>query len=65
MCPFLDSSDARCASHLTLANIARAFAHCADQFAVCPIYRALAAEPVLVDDARYESLADRGLLVAS
>jgi hypothetical protein len=65
VCPFLDRSDARCDSHLTLANIARAFAHCADQYTVCPIYRALTAEPVCSDDARYESVGARGLLVAS
>ena len=65
MCPFLDRSDARCDSHLTLANIARAFAHCADQYTVCPIYRAMASEPISSDDARYEPLAAGGLLVAS
>jgi hypothetical protein len=65
VCPFLDRSDARCDSHLTLANIARAFAHCADQYSVCPIYRAMMAEPISSDDGRYESLGARGLLVAS
>ena len=39
MCPMLDKSDARCATHLTLANISRAFAHCADQYEQCPIYQ--------------------------
>ena len=39
MCPMLDKSDARCAAHLTLANISSAFAHCADQYEQCPIYQ--------------------------
>jgi hypothetical protein len=65
VCPFLDQSDARCDSHLTLANLARAFAHCADEYTVCPIFRAMRAEPVASDDGRYEPVGVRGLLVAS
>ena len=59
----LEKCDARCATHLTLANISSAFAHCADQYEQCPIYletiaqlldhvcqyrETTAAEPVLV-----------------
>lgn len=39
MCPMLEKSDARCATHLTLANISSAFAHCADRYEQCPIYQ--------------------------
>ncbi len=39
MCPFLEKTDPRCATHLTLANISRAFAHCAGQYARCPVYQ--------------------------
>ena len=40
----LDKSDVRCATHLTLANISSAFAHCADQYEQCPVYRKAIAE---------------------
>ena len=43
MCPFIDSADARCANHLTVRNVARAFAHCADHYRVCPVYQQLIA----------------------
>jgi hypothetical protein len=46
VCPFVDKSDVRCATHLTLANLARAFAHCADEYTVCPIYAQLQRELV-------------------
>ncbi len=62
----LDKSDARCATHLTLANISSAFAHCADQYEQCPIYRQALAE--LLDDnaCQYkETTAAVGILVAS
>ena len=49
MCPFLDKSDARCAAHLSLASLASAFAHCADRFCDCPVYQALAKEPICDD----------------
>jgi hypothetical protein len=65
VCPFLDSSDARCATHLTLANIARAFAHCADQYSVCPVYQALLAESIS-DGGKYEESASAlGVLAAT
>ncbi len=65
MCPFLDRPDARCATHLTLANLPRAFRHCADQYTLCPIYQKLVGE--LISDAwEYEeSDAPAGVLVAS
>jgi hypothetical protein len=43
VCPFVDKADARCAPHLTLGNLARAFAHCADHYTECPVYRELIA----------------------
>ncbi|MDY6913040.1 MAG: hypothetical protein SVT52_01085 [Planctomycetota bacterium] len=49
MCPFLDKSDVRCAAHLTLANLATAFAYCADRFADCPVYQALVQERITND----------------
>ena len=53
MCPFLNKSDARCASHLTLANLPTAFAYCADRFADCPVYQALVLERI-ADDPTHE-----------
>lgn len=44
VCPMLENADARCATHLTLANISSAFAHCADQYESCPVYRKAIAE---------------------
>ncbi len=44
MCPLVDASDTRCATHLTLNNIFRAFAHCADRYTECPVYRELIAK---------------------
>ncbi len=41
MCPFVNKTDARCGAHLTLGNLAQAFAHCADCYTDCPIYREL------------------------
>lgn len=64
MCPMLDKSDARCATHLTLANISRAFAHCADQYGQCPIYQQTVAE-MLDHVCQYqETTAAAGVLVA-
>jgi len=44
VCPFVEKSDVRCATHLTLANLTRAFAHCADEYRVCPVYAQLQRE---------------------
>ncbi len=44
MCPFVEKADPRCATHLTLRNLYRAFAHCADRYSSCPVYQALNAE---------------------
>lgn len=65
MCPFLEKADARCATHLTLANLPRAFRHCADQYALCPVYRRLVGE--LICDARKHeaSPAPVGVLAAT
>ena len=61
MCQLVDASDTRCATHLTLNNIFRAFAHCADRYCECPVYRELLAKA-----GSYESEdAERVLLRAS
>ena len=61
----LDKSDARCATHLTLANISSAFAHCADQYEQCPIYRQTLSE-LLDNVCQYkETTTAVGILVAS
>jgi hypothetical protein len=41
MCPFLEESNPLCAAHLTMSNIAEAFAHCADKYEQCPVYAQL------------------------
>ncbi|MCK4276775.1 MAG: hypothetical protein KAX78_09695 [Phycisphaerae bacterium] len=44
MCPFVNSDDRRCSTHLTLENIAIALAHCANRYTDCPIFHELLAE---------------------
>lgn len=61
MCPFVDDGDVRCAARMTLANLVRAFAHCADDYEACPIYRELIAH----GREYHESEADAGVLAAS
>lgn len=39
MCPLVDKSNSRCATHLTLANLSCAFAHCAGEYDDCPVYK--------------------------
>lgn len=64
MCPMLENSDVRCATHLTLANISSAFAHCADRYEQCPIYKRTVAE-MLDHVCQYqETAAAGGVLVA-
>lgn len=64
MCPMLEKSDARCATHLTLANISSAFAHCADRYEQCPIYQQTVAG-MLDHVCQYqETTAAAGVLVA-
>jgi len=65
VCPFVDKSDARCATHLTLANLTRAFAHCAGDYTVCPIYEQLVNEMVSDGFDYEESGVAAGLLAAS
>ncbi|MFB3890964.1 MAG: hypothetical protein ACE15C_02945 [Phycisphaerae bacterium] len=61
MCPLVDVSNPRCAPHLTLNNIIRAFTHCADRYSECTVYRELVAKA-----GEYESdRATRALLRAS
>lgn len=64
MCPFVEQSDARCATHLTLANLTRAFAHCADEYTHCPVYRQMLAE-LQPHACNYEQPAATVLLAAS
>lgn len=64
MCPFVDKSDARCATHLTLANIASAFAHCADEYTVCPVYGKLVTELIVHGCEHEESARPAAVLAA-
>lgn len=41
MCPFVDNSYTRCAAQMTLRNLTRAFALCADRYVECSCYREL------------------------
>lgn len=43
-CPFLNRSDARCATHLSLGGLTDAFDHCFDRYPTCGAYRELLAE---------------------
>ncbi len=56
MCPFVNKSDLRCATHWTLRNLPQAFHHCADRFSVCPVYRCLIRE--LCTDGQYRKDAE-------
>ena len=61
VCPFLDRADARCATHMTLADIGYAFAYCANNYTDCPLYRELLADGTRCD----EPQAEMPLLAAS
>ena len=64
MCPFVNKSDIRCATHWTLRNLPQTFSHCADRFSVCPVYRTLIRE--LCTDAKDRQYAEAaGGLVAA
>ena len=65
MCPFVDKSDARCATHLTLANLCRAFAHCAGEYTLCPVYEKLVTDLVSHGCAYEQSAVAVGLRAAS
>ncbi len=43
MCPYLEKSDSRCATHLNMRNIVQAYAHCAGCYQNCSVYRELQA----------------------
>lgn len=60
VCPYIEKDDVRCADHLTMRNVAHAFAHCADNYAQCPVYQRLKAQ-----QGRYEPAYAARLLVAS
>ena len=43
-CPFLNRSDRRCSSFLSLDRITHAFDHCFGEYKACPVYLELLAE---------------------
>ena len=43
-CPFLNRSDRRCSSFLSLDRIAHAFDHCFGEYKTCPVYLELLVE---------------------
>ena len=43
-CPFLNRSDRRCSSFLSLDRISHAFDHCFGEYKACPVYLELLAE---------------------
>ena len=43
-CPFLNRTDARCATHFSLDQLGHAFAYCFGQYSSCPMYAELLAE---------------------
>ncbi|HNX26723.1 MAG TPA: hypothetical protein PKK48_04880 [Phycisphaerae bacterium] len=43
VCPLVEKSNPRCASHMTFRNISQMFAHCAGEFNSCPIYKEMQA----------------------
>ena len=55
MCPLVDISNPECAEHLTLNNIASAFAYCADRYGACPVYKSLIARIGTYESLRAES----------
>jgi hypothetical protein len=61
VCPFVNKADRRCAAHWTLRNLSQAFTHCADRYAVCPVYRMLIQE--LFNDAQGHKEADAAIRV--
>jgi hypothetical protein len=65
LCPFINKSDIRCATHWTLRNLTQTFSHCADRFAVCPVYRNMVRELCTDAQDRQHVTAERSLLAAS
>ncbi len=57
-CPFLNRADYRCANHLSLEKLDRAFDHCFGQYQACPTYQEMLGE-------RRRSQPDGGHLAAS
>jgi len=47
----VDKADPRCAAYLTMQNLSRAFALCADRYTACPIYQELLTEERKHDEA--------------
>ena len=43
MCPLVNKADPRCGAQLTLRNVTRAVAYCANRYTACPIYQDLIA----------------------
>ena len=41
MCPFIEKADRRCSAYLTMRELDRAFARCADRYANCPVFQEL------------------------
>ncbi len=39
MCPYLEKSDPRCATHMNMRNIVQTFAHCVGRYDMCPVYQ--------------------------
>jgi len=64
LCPFVNKSDIRCATHWTLRNLTQTFSHCADRFSVCPVYRSLMRELCTDVQDRQHVRAARGVLAA-
>jgi hypothetical protein len=62
LCPFVNKSDVRCATHWTLRNLWETFNHCADRFSACPVYRTLLREICTDAQDRRHADAARSLL---
>jgi hypothetical protein len=62
VCPYVEQSDVRCASHFNLGRLDQAFDHCFEHAGFCPVYnrllreaRRLDAAPELRKDAELEA----------
>ena len=44
MCPLIEQAETKCAAHWTIQNVFETFAHCANHYENCPVYRELVRE---------------------
>ena len=52
VCPFVEDREPRCGVHLTMRDLASAYAYCADRYMSCPVFQELIAREHQHEQAR-------------